>query len=284
VLVVGAGKMSTLAARHLRRAGVDEIVVTNRSPERAERLADEIDGVARPWDRLEDLLIAADVVISSTGATEPVLTRPLLKKVTKARRWRSLMIVDIAVPRDADPAVGELEGVYLFDIDDLEKVVAANLAGRARAAEDAGKIVDHEAAQFEQWLRSQHVVPTIRALREHFTRVAEAEAQKTIDTLHRKELTPEQRDEAVRRLAQLVVNKLLHRPQTALKEAGPGSAERLVESTLELFGLEPVAPEAPEAPEAVDPPAPPEPGAVSEAGEGRAGARKAAANDTPGAR
>ncbi len=241
VLVVGAGKMSTLAARHLRQAGVADILVTNRSPERAQRLADEIDGVARPWAQLEELLAAADVVISSTGAQEPVLTRPLLKRVAKARRWRSLMIVDIAVPRDADPAVGKLEGVYLFDIDDLEKVVASNLEGRARAADDAARIVDHEAAQFEQWLRSQHVVPTIRALREHFTHVADAEAQKTIDALRRKDLSAEQRDEAVRRLAQLVVAKLLHRPQTALRAAGPGDAERLVDSAVQLFGLEPAA-------------------------------------------
>ncbi len=241
VLVIGAGKMSTLAARHLREAGVGEIVVTNRSPEKAERLAAEIDGIARPWDKLADLLAAADVVISSTGAREPILTTPLMKKVAKARRWRSLMIVDIAVPRDADPAVGELEGIYLFDIDDLEKVVAANLAERGKAAADAGRIVDAEAMQFEQWISSQRVVPTIRALREQFTRVAETEAQKVIDQMRRKDLTADQRDEAVRRLAQLVVNKLLHAPQTVLKEAPPHEAERLVEAVTRLHRIDPSA-------------------------------------------
>jgi glutamyl-tRNA reductase len=238
VLVIGAGKMSTLAARHLREAGVGEIVVTNRSPERAERLADEIDGVARPWEKLDGLLAAADVVISSTGAREPVLTRALMKQVAKARRWRPLMIVDIAVPRDADPAVGEIEGVYLFDIDDLEKVVAQNLAERARAADDATRIVDAEAAQFEQWLHSQRVVPAIRALREQFTRVAEAEAQKVVEQLHRKEMSADQRDEAIRRLAMLVVNKLLHAPQMALKDARPEDAERLVEAVVRLHHIE----------------------------------------------
>jgi glutamyl-tRNA reductase len=239
VLVIGAGKMSTLAARHLREAGVGEIVVTNRSPEKAERLAETIDGVARPWERLEELLIAADVVVSSTGAREPILGPALMKRVARARRWRSLMIVDIAVPRDADPAVGKLEGVYLFDIDDLEKVVAQTLAERARAAEDAVRIVEVEAAQFQTWLRSQRVVPTIRALRAELTRIAEAEAQRTIEQLRRKDLTGDQRDEAVRRLAQLVVNKILHAPQVALKAAGPHEAEALAEAATRLHRLDP---------------------------------------------
>jgi glutamyl-tRNA reductase len=256
VLVIGAGKMSTLAARHLRDAGTAEIVVTNRSPERAERLADEIDGVARPWDQLEGLLVAADVVISSTGAREPILTRALLKKVVKARRFRPLMVVDIAVPRDAEPAIGTLEGVYLFDIDDLEKVVAANLAERAQAAEAAGRIVDAEAASFERWLASQRVVPTIRALRAEFSRVADAEAQRVIDQLRRKELTPDQRDEAVRRLAQALINKLLHAPQTALKEASAGDADWLLEAVVRLHKVDPSAFVEPEREAEAEPAAP----------------------------
>jgi glutamyl-tRNA reductase len=245
VLVIGAGKMSTLAARHLRDAGVAEIVVTNRSADKAERLADDIDGIARPWERLEDLLAAADVVISSTGAREPILTRALLKQVAKARRWRPLMIVDIAVPRDADPAIGKLEGVYLFDIDDLDRVVASNLAERERAAADAARIIDAEAAQFEQWLVSQRVVPAIRALRAEFTRIADAEAQKVIEQMRRRDLSQDQRDEAVRRLAQLVVNKLLHAPQTALKDATPGEAEWLVEAAARLHRIDLAGPAGP---------------------------------------
>jgi glutamyl-tRNA reductase len=180
VLVVGAGKMSTLAARHLYASGAQHIVVTNRSPDKAEALAADIDGIAKPWDSLEALLVEADVVISSTGAREPILTRPLFKRVTKARRWRQLVVIDIAVPRDADPAIGNFDGVYVFDIDDLEKVVAANLAERAKASEHAARIVEHEAGQFEHWMRTQGVVPTIRALRERSARVADAELQKTL--------------------------------------------------------------------------------------------------------
>ena len=242
VLVIGAGKMSTLAARHLYASGAQHIVVTNRSPEKAEALAAAIDGIARPWADLEAHLVEADVVISSTGAREPILTRPLLKRVTKARRWRQLVVIDIAVPRDADPAIGEFDGVYVFDIDDLEKVVAANLAERARAAEHAGRIVEHEAGQFEHWMRTQGVVPTIRALRERFARVADAELQKTLDTLGRREHTPAQQREAIQRLVQLVVNKLLHPPTIALREAPPDEAGLRAEVLCQLFDLSPAEP------------------------------------------
>ncbi|MBL9014219.1 MAG: glutamyl-tRNA reductase [Myxococcales bacterium] len=239
VLVVGAGKMSTLAARHLHAQGATHIVVTNRSPEKAERLAAEIDGIAKPWTSLDDLLAEADVVISSTGARSPILTKQTMKKVMKARRYRSIVLIDIAVPRDVDPDVNDLDGAYLYDIDDLEKIVAANLADRAKAAEQAEKIVEHEAGQFEHWMRSQGVVPTIRALREKFAAVADAELQKTLEALARKEHTPAQQREAVQRLVQLVVNKLLHQPTAALREASPEDAELRAQVLCELFGLTP---------------------------------------------
>jgi glutamyl-tRNA reductase len=263
--VIGAGKMSTLAARHLYASGAQRIVVTNRSAEKAEALAAEIDGVAQPWADLERLLVEADVVISSTGAREPILTRALFKRVTKARRWRQLVVIDIAVPRDAEPAIGELDGVYVFDIDDLEKVVAANLAERAKAAEHAARIVEHEAGQFEHWLRTQGVVPTIRALRERFARVAEVEVQKTLDQLARKEHTPAQQREAIQRMVQLVVNKLLHQPTAALREAPPDEAGVRAEILCQLFDLTPADPadpaeeaerEPPQAVGRVEPPAP----------------------------
>ncbi|MEO8554075.1 MAG: glutamyl-tRNA reductase, partial [Kofleriaceae bacterium] len=208
VLVVGAGKMSSLAARHLYSNGAQRIVVTNRSPEKAEALAAEIDATARPWAELEQQLAAADVVISSTGAREPVLTKAMFKKVAKARRYKPMMVIDIAVPRDAEPQIQDVDGVYLFDIDDLDKVVAANLAERQKAAEHAGKIVEHEATQFEHWLRSQGVVPTIRALREKFASIGEVEVGKALDQLARKDLTRDQQRELLQRVVQLVLNKL----------------------------------------------------------------------------
>lgn len=241
VLVVGAGKMSRLAARHLYASGALRIVVTNRSPEKAEALAAEIDGVAKPWADLEKLLVEADVVLSSTGAREPILTRPLFKKVAKARRYKPIMVVDIAVPRDADPEIGELENVFLFDIDDLDKVVTANLAERGKAAGQATKIVEHEAGQFEQWVRTQAVVPTIRALREHFAGIADAEVHKTLDALSRRDHTPAEQREAIKRVVQLVVNKLLHAPTMALRESPADEAEARAAVLCALFELEPDA-------------------------------------------
>lgn len=238
VLVVGAGKMSSLAAKHLYSNGAEKIVVTNRSPEKAESLADAIEATARPWVELEQLLVQADVVISSTGSREPVLTRAMFKRIAKARRYRPMMVIDIAVPRDAEPAIAEVDGVYLFDIDDLDKVVAANIAERQKAADHAGKIVEHEAGQFEHWLRSQRVVPTIRALREKFAQVADAEVQKALEQLARKDMTRDQQREMLQRVVQLVINKLLHQPMAVLRGSSPEDAELRAGMIAELFALE----------------------------------------------
>jgi glutamyl-tRNA reductase len=148
------------------------------------------------------------------------------------------MIIDIAVPRDAEPQIQDIDGVYLFDIDDLDKVVAANLAERAKAAEHAGRIVEHEAGQFEHWLRTQGVVPTIRALREKFAQIADAEVQKALDQLARKELTRDQQREQLQRVVQLVINKLLHHPTTILRGSEKEQGELRAGVLAELFALE----------------------------------------------
>lgn len=253
VLVVGAGKMSSLAARHLAANGAEHIVVTNRSAEKAEALALEIDGVAKPWSELVELLVAADVVISSTGSREPILTRAVFKTVAKARRWKPMVVIDIAVPRDAESAIAELDGVYLFDIDDLDDVVKSNLAERAKAADHAVKIVDHEASQFEQWLRMQGVVPTIRALRNKFAQIADAEVGKALDQMTRRELSRDQQREMVQRVVQLVVNKLLHQPTSVLRGSSPDEANVRAAVVAELFGLDATESEADLAPEMPSP-------------------------------
>jgi glutamyl-tRNA reductase len=236
VLVVGAGKMSALAARHLHAAGAAGILVTNRSPERAAELAIEVDGTAHPWGDLERLFTQADVVLSSTGASEPILTGKLVKAAMKARRWRPLVIVDIAVPRDAEAAVGKLDGVYLFDIDDLQKVVRDNIAGRQKEAEAAQSLVDVEVAEHRKWLRAQRVVPTIKSLREHFHQVAAAEVERCLRELE-KAKSPEETAKAVRRMGELIANKLLHMPMSALKAGEHAEVEVLVEVTNRLFAL-----------------------------------------------
>ena len=237
VLVVGAGKMSALAARHLHAAGAAGILVTNRSPERATELADEVDGTAHPWSDLERLFTEADVVLSSTGASEPILTAKLIKAAMKARRWKPLVIVDIAVPRDAEPAVGKLDGVYLFDIDDLQKVVRENIAERQKEADAALVLVDAEVNEHRKWLRAQRVVPTIKSLREHFHQVAAAEVDRCIREIE-KATTAEETQNAVRRMGELIANKLLHLPMSALKGGEQAEVEVLVEVTNRLFALD----------------------------------------------
>jgi glutamyl-tRNA reductase len=237
VLVVGAGKMSGLAARHLRASGATQVYVTNRSSERAQELAREVDGQERPWAALSELLTLADVIISSTGAREPIISRALMKDVMKARRHRPLVIVDTAVPRDVEPTVASLDGVYLFDIDDLERVVAENLKERQREADSARELVSGEVKGFEDWLRSQRVVPTIRSLREHFHEIASAEVEKIVQQIS-DENDPVARAAIVRRLSTLIVNKLLHTPMTALKTGQDPDLDKLVEVTQRLFDLD----------------------------------------------
>ena len=182
----------------------------------------------------------ADVVISSTGAREPILTRALFKKVMKARKWKPVVVVDIAVPRDAEPEIDKLDGVYLYDIDALERIVSSNLSERERAAEHATKIVEHEVGQFEQWLRTQGVVPTIRALRDKLTQIGDAEIQKALDVLARKEHSPAQMRELLQRTVQLSINKVLHTPTTALRAADADEAARMAAVVCELFDVVPV--------------------------------------------
>jgi len=235
VLVVGAGKMSALAARHLRADGAALIRVTNRSLEKAERLADEIDGIACAWEDLEIELSKADVIITSTGSREPVLTKKLMKQAMKRRRYKPCFVMDIAVPRDVESAVGKLEGVYLFDMDDLERLVSENLKERSREADAATSLVEGEVRQFHQWMRQQHVVPTIRSLRTHFHEVAAAEVEKAMRNLE-KASTEHERQEAMQRLGKGIANKLLHAPTTVLKQAS--DAETLADSVSQLFSLD----------------------------------------------
>jgi len=259
--------MSALAARHLRAAGATSILVTNRSPERAVELAAEVDGSARAWDELPQLLAEADVVLSSTGASEPILVPRLVKGAMKARRWRALVVVDIAVPRDADPAIGKLDGVYLFNIDDLERVVAENLKERQKEADAAISIVELEVAELRRWLRAQRVVPTIRSLREHFHQIAMNEAERCIGGLGGA-AEPVEVQKAIRRMSELIANKLLHTPLSALKGNEQVDVETMVEVTQRLFALgESGEPEKPAAP--ISPPVEVEPQPAKSQGKKR---------------
>lgn len=236
VLLIGAGEMGEAAAKSLANQG-SELVVVNRSPEKAEALAEACGGVARPYEQLTAELVRADVVITSTSSPRPILTTEVIGPVVKARKRRPIFLVDIAVPRDVDPRVSSLENVFLYDVDDLEKVAADNLAVRKREAEAAERIIAAEVEEFERWRRSLELTPTIKALRERFRETVRAELERTLPRLG--DLSPKER-KSLDAMADAMVNKLLHRPVTELKrraENGDGAA--LVDAAQSLFDLAP---------------------------------------------
>lgn len=241
VLVIGAGKMGRVTARALARAGVREVIVTNRSPGRAERLAQELGWTARPFADLDALLVEADVVLTCTGADRPILDRRRLKPVVKRRKYRPLFIVDIAVPRDVEPAVVELDQVFLYNIDDLESVSREHLQHRQGEAEKAEAIVEATLAELRERQGVQAVVPVLRAIRERVDGVARAE----LDKAFHKRLAhlPAAEREAVEAALSAALNKLLHPTMTALREHtqngdGPSVSYDLPTAARLLYGLD----------------------------------------------
>jgi glutamyl-tRNA reductase len=191
VLLVGAGKMSELAAKHLVEQGAFPIYVTNRTWARAQDLARALAGTAVPWEELTTALAAVDIVVTSTGATEPVITHGMVTRVMHGRRGRPLFFIDIAVPRDVEPGVDALDDVYRYDIDDLKQVVDANLRERAREAQRAEALVEREVGKFLTRQSDVEVVPTIVSLRGRLEEIRLAEVRKTLARLP--EATPETR-------------------------------------------------------------------------------------------
>lgn len=214
VLLLGAGKMALSAARALTQQGA-RLAVANRNYERAVQLAHAHGGDAHPLEDLPLLLQHVDVVVCSTGASRFVVTREMVHSAMKARRGRSLFVIDIAVPRNVDPRVNSLDNVYLFDVDDLERAVARALSGRGGALQAAEKIVEEELRAFEAEQRSGAAVPTVVALREHFRMIARAELERSLSGKLR-HLSEEDR-RALETMVDAMVNKLLHAPTVALR-------------------------------------------------------------------
>ncbi len=237
VLIVGAGKMADLAARVLAREGAS-LAVANRTPARAQELAARLGATVEPWDQLAAAVVRSDIVISSTGSREPILHRRMVADLQRSRRHRQLVLIDIAVPRDIDPSVGELDDVFLYDIDDLQKVVADNLEDRRQEANRAEALIEEEVARFLAGARGRAAGPTIAALRSRFETVARAE----IERVHGNTPGADERlMRALRTLADGMVAKLLHNPMVALKkDAGADGEGNLVESVHRLFDLAPL--------------------------------------------
>lgn len=235
IFILGAGKMSELAARHLVSSGASSILVANRTFERAQELAVAFGGSAVPFEDVFSHLQRADIVISSTGSPDFVVTRPAAEQLLAGRKHRPMFFVDIAVPRDIDPAVNDLDNAFVYDIDDLEQVVRENIAERQREAARAEKIVEEEVERTLRRLASRELAPTIVALEQRLEGIRQAEIDRYRSRLG--ELTPEQR-ESVEALTRGMLNKILHGPITEMKSrAGGPEHSVLVNLVRRMFGV-----------------------------------------------
>ncbi|HEX8911844.1 MAG TPA: glutamyl-tRNA reductase [Humisphaera sp.] len=215
-LCIGAGKMATLVLEHLVDLKPGRLLLCNRNPGRATDLAGRFGGSPVAFEGLADHLAEADIVVTSTGSPKAIITAPLFRQVLKRRRYRPVFIIDIAVPRDVDPAVGELEQVYLYNVDDLQQVVAQTQRQRQSAVTAAERIVDRQCEAFAVWHRQRELGPTIDRLYSRYHRMAKEEVERTIGKLP-PAAQAEQRA-AIEDLARRIVNKLLHKPIHALRQ------------------------------------------------------------------
>ena len=235
ILLIGAGEMAELSARHLLNAGASRLLITNRTEESAERLASEFGGTATPFDELETTLPDADIVICSTGSPTFVVTEEIVRKSRERRRNRPMCLIDISVPRNIDPNAGNVPNVFVFDIDDLESVISSNIREREREAERAELIVQSEVMQFQQSLRLMDAGPTIGALREKLQDVARTELQRQRKRLG--PLTPDQ-EAAVEQLLLATVNKISHPVLNQMRRFYEASDTETMQELNDSFGNE----------------------------------------------
>lgn len=236
VLVVGAGEMAELTAVHLQSQEVKRIAVTSRTRTRAWELAGKVGGAAVDWSSIDRELLTVDVVLTATGAPAPILTRTAIERVMHARRNRPLFIIDVGLPRDVDPDCGQLEQVFLYNIDDLRAIVSENLARRQEQTSQAEAMVSDAAEEFVVWLRSRGAIPTVVALRRRFEAVRQAELDRLEPKLSR--FTPEARAR-VEEITRVLVQKLLLTPTERLKSAGDAAtAAQYAEAVTRLFALD----------------------------------------------
>ena len=241
VVVLGAGEMGKLTAQHMKSQGVKQVTIVSRTMAHAARTAEAIGGAtAARWDDMDAALASADIVITATGAATPILTKAHIETVMRPRRGRPLFIIDIAVPRDVEAAAGEIEQVFLYNIDDLQASVRENLARRASEVARAEVIVDEELDKFATWLRSRGVIPTVVSLRQSFESIRRAEVDRLDFKLSG--LPADAREEArarVDEITHLLVEKLLLTPTEQLKAlADPETATMYAEAITRVFGLQ----------------------------------------------
>jgi glutamyl-tRNA reductase len=235
VLLIGAGEMCELAAQHLVSGGIEKVLVTNRTYDRAVTLAEQFRGEAIPFEEMNVGLRRADIVISATDSPQYLIRHDQVARVVKDRRQKPIFFIDIADPRDIEPKVGEIENAYLYNIDDLQKVTFENIKDREKEAVKAEAIVEDEVVQFVAWYRSLDITPTIVALRKKFEEIRKRELEKTF-SLH-----PDLSDKEKKSLEALtlaIINKILHDPVTLLKKAKEeATADLYLDAVQNLFQL-----------------------------------------------
>lgn len=235
ILILGAGKMSELAAKHLISGGVSSVFVTNRTYERAIELAEMFKGKAVKFDEIFKILPLTDIVISSTGAPHYIIKKEDIHRVLHARRNKPIFFIDIAVPRDIEPAVNDLDNVYLYDIDDLQTVVEANIKERMREAQKAEEIIFEELKRFTSWWYSKDIVPVIISLREKFENIRQKEMTKAYSRINNIDTDTKK---IIDTITTSILNKILHMPISRLKslsESGNGlNMAKVIQSLFEL--------------------------------------------------
>lgn len=232
-LLIGAGETIELVARHLHENGIGRIIVANRTVEKAHNLASEFGGYAIALSEIPDHLAEADMVISSTASQLPILGKGAVETALKQRRHRPMLLVDIAVPRDIETQVGELEDVFLYTVDDLQEIIQEGLRSRQEAAHQAEEIIDTQVAHFMSWLRSLSAVETIRDYRQHAEQMRDDALQHAIRQLH----AGKQPDYVLNELARQLTNKLMHSPCQSMRQAGYDGRSELLDAARELFNI-----------------------------------------------
>ncbi len=232
-MLLGAGDMAELTARHLMSSGVGEVLVANRTYESGEKLAKKFNGRAVRFDDFIHEIVNTDIVICSTGASKYVLMKEQMHKVMKERRHKPVFIIDISVPRNIDPKINDIDNVYLYDVDDLHGIVDTNKLERQKEAEKAEGIIAEEIETFQKWLASLDSVPTVVALHDRADAVKKEEIEKLLNKLPR---LGEKEKEAVEYMANAIINKLIHPPTAALKEDSE-DRDVLIATIRKLYGL-----------------------------------------------
>ncbi len=234
-LLVGAGETIELTARHLHDKGLQRMIIANRTLERSQHLANEFSAYAISLDDIAEHLDEADIIITSTGSPVPLITSDMIKQAIRKRKHRPIYIVDVAVPRDVEPAVGKLDDVYLYTVDDLQGVIDENIKNREQAAKQAEEIIDTQVSQFMDWMSTLDTVSTIRAIRDN----AELMQQEVVDAALRRLRMGEEPEAVLRELARSLSNKLIHAPSVQLRSSTPDQKDELVRAARTLFAIPP---------------------------------------------